>query len=119
MSDSDRPGLPEAQDDIRNRPMHTEDKVLLAILAIFLPAIALGLIFVCRWIMAGMFGMAVGASEGVGFRDAFISAIVISTLLMIVFALVAGDGAMGELATMIVGFFLMVTFFTVAIALVL
>ncbi|MDW3118001.1 hypothetical protein [Roseovarius sp.] len=71
------------------------------------------------WVLSGVFGLAVGVSAGVGFRDAFIAAIVVSVLLMIVFAVVAGDGALGELTTMVIGFFVMVAFFTVSIALIL
>lgn len=101
--------------DVRDKPMPTEDKVLLAVLAL----VAIGALVGLRWVFSGVFGLAVGASAGVGFRDAFIAAIVVSVLLMIVFAVVAGDGALGELTTMVIGFFVMVAFFTVSIALIL
>lgn len=101
--------------DVRDKPMPTEDKVLLAVLGL----VAIGVLVGLRWVLSGMFGLAVGASAGVGFRDAFIAAIVVSVLLMIVFAVVAGDGALGELTTMVIGFFVMVAFFTVSIALIL
>jgi hypothetical protein len=101
--------------DVRDKPMPTEDKALLAVLGI----LAIGALVGIRWVLSGMFGLAVGASAGVGFRDAFIAAIVVSVLLMIVFAVVAGDGALGELTTMVIGFFVMVALFTVSIALIL
>lgn len=101
--------------DVRDKPMPIEDKVLLAVLGL----VAVGVLVGLRWVLSGMFGLAVGASAGVGFRDAFIAAIVVSVLLMIVFAVVAGDGALGELTTMVIGFFVMVAFFTVSIALIL
>lgn len=101
--------------DVRNKPMPTEDKVLLAVLGL----VAIGSLVGLRWVLSGVFGLAVGASAGVGFRDAFIAAIAVSVLLMIVFAVVAGDGALGELTTMVIGFFVMVAFFTVSIALIL
>ena len=101
--------------DIRKQPMPTEDKVALAVLA----AVVIGILLVVRWVMSALFGVAVGATSGVGFSDAFIAAIVLSIVLMLVFALFAGDGALGELPTMIIGFFLMVVFFTISIAVVL
>jgi hypothetical protein len=105
----------KGRSDVRNKPMPTEDKVLLAVLGLVAIAVLAGL----RWLLSGMFGIAVGASAGVGFRDAFIAAIVLSISLMIMFAVVAGDGALGELTTMVIGFFVMVAFFTVTIALIL
>lgn len=113
MEESDE--VRQIRPDVRDKPMPTEDKVLLAVLGFVAIAALVGL----RWVLSGMFGLAVGASTGVGFRDAFIAAIVVSVLLMIVFAVVAGDGALGELTTMVIGFFVMVAFFTVSIALIL
>jgi len=101
--------------DVRDKPMPTEDKVLLTVLGLVVVAVLVGL----RWLLSGVFGLAVGASSGVGFRDAFIAAIAVSVLLIIMFTVVAGDGALGELTTMIIGFFVMVAFFTVSIALIL
>ena len=108
---------PDARDenDVRNRPMPTEDKVLLAILAL----VAIGLLVGLRSVLTGVFGVAAGASSGIGFRDAFLYAIGLSIALMVLFAFVAGDGALGELGVMIIGFFVMVAFFTLTIALIL
>ncbi|MBC6438723.1 MAG: hypothetical protein GDA52_11510 [Rhodobacteraceae bacterium] len=103
------------QDDLNKQPIPTEDKVLLGLLAVF----ALGVILGVRWVMVAVFDAAVGASAGVGFREAFIASLVISFFLIVVFALVAGDGALGELTMVIFGFFLMVAFFTISIAVIL
>lgn len=105
----------ETRPDVRDKPMPTEDKVLLAVLGLVAISTLIGL----RWIFSGVFGLAVGASAGVGFKGALIAAIAVSVLLMVVFAVVAGDGAFGELTTMVIGFFVMVAFFTVSIALIL
>ncbi len=107
--------MDKTRPDVRDKPMPTEDKVLLAVLGL----VAIGALVGVRWVLSGVFGLAVGASAGVGFRDAFIAAIAVSVLLMVLFAVVAGDGALGELTTMVIGFFVMVAFFTVSIALIL
>lgn len=103
------------EDDVRKKPMATEDKVLLAILA----ASVVGILYLARWVMVALFDMTAGASTGIGFRDAFVAALILSTLLIIVFALVGGDGILGEFTSMIIGFFVMVLFFTISIAIIL
>ena len=52
-------------------------------------------------------------------RDAFLTALPLSFAVIILFALVAGDGLVGELGAMLLGFFVMLIFFTGSIALVL
>jgi hypothetical protein len=115
MSQEDKDKTPGDRPDIRKEGMHTEDKVLIGILVVA----ALGLLLLARWVVTSLFGVAVGASAGIGFRDAFIAALVISFLVITIFAVVAGDGALGELTAMIVGFFIMVIFFTLSIAIIL
>jgi hypothetical protein len=105
----------KAQPDVRDKPVPIEDKILIAVLGL----IAIGILVAVRWVLSGAFGLAVGASAGVGFRDAFIAAIVVSALIIIAFAIVAGDGALGELTTMVIGFFVMIAFFTISIAVIL
>lgn len=95
--------------------MDVEDKVLLALIAICVLA---GL-FAIRWVMTSLFDMAVGATAGVGFGDAFIASLFISTALVVLFAMVGGDGILGEFTSMVIAFFVMVAFFTVSIAVVL
>jgi len=107
------------RDDIRKRPMPTEDKVLLGILGVVVPLIVVGALFALRWVLVSLVGLTAGIDAGVGLRDAFVASIVISVVMMIVFAIVAGDGALGELTIMIIGFFIMVVFFTLSIALIL
>lgn len=103
------------EEDVRNKPMATEDKVLLAILAVAV----VGLLYLARWVMVGFFDMTAGASTGIGFREAFIASLVISVVIIVLFALVGGDGILGEFVSMIIGFFVMVVFFTISIAVIL
>jgi len=65
-------------------------------------------------------GVTLGAAQdGVGFRDAFLVSVPIAFGVILVFALVAGDGLVGELGMVFVGFLFLICFFTGAIALVL
>jgi hypothetical protein len=68
----------------------------------------------------GLLGIAIGAAEtGVGVRDAFLVSVPISFAVILLFALVAGDGLVGELGVMLIGFFVMLLFFTGSIAILL
>ena len=60
-----------------------------------------------------MFGCRV--AQGVDFKNAFIYAIVLSIALILLFALFAGDGILGELPTMVIPFFSVHLVFTVSI----
>lgn len=67
-----------------------------------------------------LIGVALGAAQdGVGFRAAFLVSVPIGFGVILIFALIAGDGLVGELGMMLVGFLVLVFFFTGAIALVL
>lgn len=54
--------------------------------------------------------------SGIGLKNAAIAAAVISVTVMIVFALAAGEGVIGEIQFMIPGFFLFFVFFWLMIA---
>lgn len=54
--------------------------------------------------------------DGIGLRVAAIIAATVAVLLMIVFAVAAGDGIIGEIQFMIPGFFLFFVFFWLMIA---
>ncbi len=60
--------------------------------------------------------VAVNFDSGIGLKNAAIAAGVISVTVMIVFALAAGDGLIGEIQFMIPGFFLFFVFFWLMIA---
>lgn len=105
---------PPREDQRRRIP--TEDKVLFFILALCFAGAALGLLFGIKYI-ADLFGLLIAASsEGVGFRSAFLTSLGVSFFFILSFALIGGDGVVGELGLMLVGFFLMLVFFTITIA---
>jgi hypothetical protein len=60
--------------------------------------------------------VAVTFDSGIGLKNAAIAAAVISVTVMIVFALAAGDGFIGEIQFMIPGFFLFFVFFWLMLA---
>ncbi|MCA1788290.1 MAG: hypothetical protein LC667_00105 [Thioalkalivibrio sp.] len=60
--------------------------------------------------------VAVSFDSGIGLKNAAMAAAVISVTVMIVFALAAGDGLIGEIQFMIPGFFLFFVFFWLMIA---
>lgn len=55
-------------------------------------------------------------SQGLGLKNAAIIAAVVSVIIMLVFALAAGDGLLGEVQFMIPGFFLFFLFFWIMTA---
>lgn len=101
------------------RGLEREDKIALAVIGGAGALVVLGCLLALRWLLAGVMGIIDLETGGVGWRDAFVTAIVVSVAFILVFALFAGDGIVGELPTMILGFFLMLAFFTVSIALIL
>lgn len=54
--------------------------------------------------------------SGIGLKNAAIAAAVISVTVMVVFALAAGEGIIGEIQFMIPGFFLFFVFFWLMLA---
>jgi hypothetical protein len=96
--------------------MEKEDKIAFTLIL----SVLCGLIFAVLWgiKLAGglLFGWFESADVGVGLKDALIAGVVLSTILVVIFAVFAGDGVVGELTTMIVGFFIFTTFFTFSIA---
>lgn len=99
--------------------MPREDKMAFGVILGLICLIGLGLIWALSGAL-GLFGVAVGATQaGIGLRDAFLISVPISFAVIILFALVAGDGVVGELGMMLIGFFVMLIFFTGAIAVIL
>lgn len=96
-----------------------EDKVALLVILLGSAAIIIGILYAIRALLQ-MFGVVLDtAADGVGFRSAFIAAVGLSFFFMLIFALFAGDGVIGELGVMLFGFFIMIAFFTVSIAFIL
>lgn len=117
MSDAGDPNSVERKPD--RRGLERADKIALGVVAGLAAAVTLGVLLLARWLLAGVFGIIDLETGGVGWRDGFIAAIVLSFCVIIVFALMAGDGLLGELPLVLGGFFVLIAFFTVSIALVL
>jgi len=99
--------------------LEKDDKIALSVLIALGVVFTLVILFVIRWFFASVMGIIDLDTGGVGWRSAFVVAIILSFLFIFIFALVAGDGVIGELGIMVVSFFVMVLFFTVSIAVVL
>lgn len=83
-------------------------KIMLGLLAIVLLVV-----------IAGFFMLpALGATfaPGLGLKDAAIIAFFVTAILLIIFAVAAGDGLLGELQYMLAGFFLFYIIFWLMIA---
>ena len=117
MSDAGDQNSVERKPD--RRGLERADKIALAVVGIVGAVLTLGALFLARWLLAGVFGIIDLETGGVGWRDGFITAIVLAFGVIIVFAIVAGDGLLGELPLVLSGFFVLIAFFTVSIALVL
>lgn len=96
--------------------MEKEDKIAFSIALGLLCAVALGLALAVRFIGAALFGWFDAADAGVGLKPAFVAALIVSTVLILLFAVFAGDGILGELPTILIGFFVLTAFFTLSIA---
>lgn len=117
MSDDTPP--PGSDPDPRPKPrgMPREDKIAFGILLVAVCVVLLGLIWAVSAAF-GLFGVAIGAAEtGLGVRDAFLISIPVALAVILLLALVAGDGIVGELGVMLIGFFVLLIFSTGAIAL--
>lgn len=82
--------------------------------------IALALIgLVILVVIAGLFmlpQLAAAMAPGLGLKDAAIIAFFVTAILLIIFAVAAGDGLLGELQYMLAGFFLFYMVFWLMIA---
>lgn len=96
-----------------------DDKIALGVIAAVGAALTLGVLIAIRWLFAGVLGVISLEDGGVGWQGAFVSAIVLSFFFVLIMAVVAGDGVIGEFGLMVIAFFLMVVFFTLSIAIVL
>src|SRR3712207_2415466 len=92
------------------RDMDRKDKATLKVIGAVLAVLSLLVLFGLRGV-SGLIGM---GSEGVGWQTA-----IVSTALVVVFAIASGDGLIGELPTVLAAFFLFTAFFTVSIAMIL
>jgi hypothetical protein len=119
MSTRKNDDLPESGGvDIRNEElgMGRGDKLALSLIAVVFFAICFGLMIAVKWFFSTFFGMFDVIDDGIGLRGAFMIGVVLSFITIILFAIVAGEGVVGELPTMIIGVFIMILFFTFSIA---
>jgi len=96
--------------------MEKEDKIAFSVFLAITSALIFGLMWGVKLIGAALFGWFDAADAGVGIKEALVGAIVLSTVLLIFFAVVAGDGVIGELPSMIIGLLIFTAFFTLSIA---
>jgi len=119
MSENTPPPGSDPEPTPKSPGMPREDKIAFGVILAVVCLIGLGLIWALSGAL-GLFGVAIGATQaGIGLRDAFLVSVPISFAVIILFALVAGDGIVGELGAMLIGFFVMLIFFTGAIAILL
>lgn len=119
MSDKDIPEGDAPIQDIRDRPMPVEDKVAFALILGIIMTIGTFLIWFARRVFHAA-GVVLGdAQTGLNLGDAFFPAMFIAFVVMVAFALVAGDGVVGELGLVVIGFFVMLVFFMFSIAIML
>jgi hypothetical protein len=116
MSDHIPPPGSDPEPAPKRNGMAREDRIAFGVILGLICLIFLGVIWALSTILGPM-GGAVGAVQaGIGLRDAFMIALPVSFAVIILFALVAGDGLVGELGPMLIGFFVMLLFFTGTIA---
>ena len=96
--------------------MEREDKVAFTGILIVLCASILGTMLGVKAVGTAVFGWFVAAGDGISFRQALMPGIGLGAALIVLFALVAGDGLLGELPTVLGGFLALTLFFTVSIA---
>lgn len=98
--------------------MEKEDKIALLVVVGVVCALGLGVLFGVQYLGNLIFGWFEAGSAGVSWRTAFLVSLAVSFVFIVIFALVSGGGdLLGELPFVLIGFFFMWGFFTVAIAL--
>ena len=83
---------------------------------LFVGGVVFALLWTVKTVGTGLFGWFATAEAGIGFKDALLYSVFITVPLIAALAVVAGDGLIGELPTMLVAFFLFVAFFTFSLS---
>lgn len=97
--------------------MEKEDKIAFGVILAILCGIGFGILKVIHWIGTSLFGAFKASADGVGYTDAFLTSVGVSTALIILFALISGGGdLLGELPFVLIGYFILIAFFTFSIA---
>ena len=90
---------------IDNYAERDRKKAMLALVAMSSALLALALCALLFWPHLAAFSDA-HLAPGLGVKDAALASFVVTLLTFVVFAVVAGDGLIGELQFMLLGFFL-------------
>jgi hypothetical protein len=97
--------------------MAREDKIGLSIIAAILFVIIFFIMKVVKWLGTNILGIFEAGSSGVTYTSAFLISFFLSVFLIIIFAVVSGGGdLLGELPFVLIGFFMLLVFFTFSIA---
>ncbi|MDZ7753938.1 MAG: hypothetical protein U5S82_20390 [Gammaproteobacteria bacterium] len=91
---------------------HSELRMWAVVLAMVGGLVLAGVLFAPPLLQEGITAL----DEGVGLKDAALWSFVATVVLFIVFAIAAGDGLIGEIQFMLVGFFLFFVIITLLIA---
>lgn len=98
--------------DPDRRRMAPEDRAALVGIGVVLVVVFAIAAFLVKAVASFLFGAASFAGEGIGLQSAFLWGLGSSFSVTVLFAIVAGDGIVGELPTMMVGFLALTAFFT-------
>jgi len=97
--------------------MVREDKIAISVIATIFFVLIFGVMKTVKWMGTTVFGLFEAGSQGISYTSAFLMAICLSFVLIIIFAIISGGGELlGELPFVIIGFFTLIVFFTLSIA---
>ena len=97
--------------------MVKEDKIAVSIIGLVFFGLIFGLMRIIKWLGTNILGIFEAGGQGVSYTSAFIISFFLSIFLIIVFAIVSGGGELlGELPFVLIGFFMLIVFFTLSIA---
>ena len=96
--------------------MEKADKIAFTVISVPFGAIIVGIMWLIKLFGIEVLGWFQEADSGIGFKSSLIISSIISSCLIILFALVAGDGVLGELPAMVLSFFAFTIFFMLSIA---
>lgn len=95
--------------------MQKEDKVAFAVLLIITAGAITFLLWAIKFVGEALFGWFEISAVGLDIKDALLYGTGVSAVLISLFTIIAGDGLLGELPTLLVGFFTLNIFFTLSI----
>lgn len=97
--------------------MAREDKIALSFIGVVFFIIVFGAMKLVKWLGTSILGIFEAGGQGVSYTSAFIISFFLSAGLIILFAIISGGGELlGELPFVIIGFFMLIIFFTLSIS---